>query len=41
MPFAIWVLSVNVVHDASHFSLSMNWLVNKIGVDVGFMFNTP
>jgi fatty acid desaturase len=41
MPFAVWVFAVNVFHDASHFSLSMNWMVNKIGTDVGFMFNTP
>jgi delta11-fatty-acid desaturase len=41
MPLAIWILTVNVFHDASHFSLSMNWMVNKVGVDVAFMFNTP
>jgi len=28
MPVSFWVWSVNVYHDASHFSLSKNWKIN-------------
>jgi len=41
MPVSFWVWSVNVYHDASHFSLSKNWKINKVFMDVGFMFSTP
>lgn len=40
-PLTLWIFAVNVFHDASHFSLSMNWIINKLGMDCGFMFNTP
>ena len=41
MPVTFWIWSVNVYHDASHFSLSKNWKINKIAMDIGFMFSTP
>ena len=41
MPLTFWIFAVNVFHDASHFSISKNWRVNKFAMDTGFMFNTP
>ena len=41
LPLTYWIFSVNVFHDASHFALSYNWLVNSWGLEVGFFFNTP
>jgi delta11-fatty-acid desaturase len=41
MPLAVWIFSVNVFHDASHFALSKNWKINDFGTDFGFMFSTP
>lgn len=41
MPITFWTWSVNIFHDASHFSYSWNWKINKLGMDIGFMFSTP
>lgn len=41
LPLTFWCFAVNLFHDASHFALSTNWVINKLGVDLGFMFNTP
>jgi delta11-fatty-acid desaturase len=41
MPLTWWMFGVNVFHDASHFSLSKNPMINKIGTEFGFMFTTP
>jgi delta11-fatty-acid desaturase len=27
-PFLVWLMSVNIMHDASHFALSYNWRIN-------------
>ena len=41
MPITYWIFAVNVFHDASHFALSNNWRINSMGLNLGFMFNTP
>ena len=40
-PVTFWIWSVNIYHDASHFAYSNNWRLNKLGMDIGFMFSTP
>ena len=41
MPLTYWIFGSNVFHDASHFGLSFNWKINRIGNNVGFIFSTP
>ena len=41
MPLAVWILAVNTFHDGSHFALSWNWRINRLGTNLGFMFSTP
>ena len=40
-PLSLWIFSVNVFHDATHFAISENWVVNKFGMNAGFMLATP
>lgn len=40
-PLTWWIFGVNLFHDASHHSLSLNWYLNKLGMDVAFIFNSP
>ena len=41
MPVTFWIWSVNIFHDASHFAYSLNWKINELMMNVGFMFCTP
>jgi delta11-fatty-acid desaturase len=41
MPLTYWVLGVNTFHDASHFGLSWNWKINRLGTNLGFCFSAP
>jgi delta11-fatty-acid desaturase len=41
LPLAYWVFAVNTFHDASHFGLSWNWKLNRLGTDLGFGFSAP
>ena len=38
-PFTLWVFTVNVYHDASHFALSNNPVINKLGTLSALMFS--
>lgn len=38
-PFSLWVFTVNVYHDASHFALSKNPLINRLGTCTALMFS--
>jgi hypothetical protein len=41
-PLSIWMFSVNVFHDASHFSISQQyWRLNSLGMNAGLMLATP
>jgi delta11-fatty-acid desaturase len=40
-PLFYWIFGVNLYHDGSHFSISHNWVVNKLSMELGFMFATP
>ena len=41
LPLTWWVFGVNLFHDGSHFSISENWRINEMSMDLGFMFATP
>ena len=38
-PLSLWVFTVNVYHDASHFALSKNPLINRLGTCTALMFS--
>jgi delta11-fatty-acid desaturase len=38
-PLSLWVFTVNVYHDASHFALSHNPFINKLGTCSALMFS--
>ena len=40
-PLAYWMFGVNIFHDASHFALSTNWVINSLGLEAGFIFTPP
>lgn len=41
-PLSLWMFSVNVFHDASHFAISgKHWRLNSLGMNAGFMLATP
>lgn len=41
LPLAWWVFGVNLFHDGSHFSISENWRINEMTMDLGFMYTAP
>ena len=41
-PLSLWMFSVNVFHDASHFAISAQyWRLNSLGMNAGLMLATP
>lgn len=38
-PLSLWIFTVNVYHDASHFALSHNPFINKLGTCTALMFS--
>ena len=40
-PTTLWLTTANLFHDASHFSLSNNWIINCIGTYIFPMFSSP
>jgi len=41
LPFIDWIAGVNIFHDASHFALSTNWVINYIGMYLHPYFCSP
>ena len=41
-PISLWIFSVNVFHDATHFAISRRfWRINSLLTNTGFMLATP
>jgi fatty acid desaturase len=40
-PTALWMFTVNVFHDGSHFALSKNPMINHIFTETALLFSTP
>jgi delta11-fatty-acid desaturase len=38
-PLSLWVFTVNIYHDSSHFALSHNPIINKLGTYTALMFS--
>lgn len=38
-PLSLWIFTVNIYHDASHFALSHNPLINRLGTYTALMFS--
>lgn len=39
--FCLWVFGANLFHDGSHFSVSENWKINELAMNLAFIFVTP